>query len=328
MSIFPWGGFVAGLTLDAAQWCAAHHGIITADQLGDRGVSRSARRTLVDRGLLIGVAKGVYRLASTPDSPHARALVACLAHPGGFITGVTGGRLVGLRRMGKDLRVHFSTPHGWEVASPGLVLRQSTRIDDTDWRRRDDGIVLASPPRLAFDLARDLTDFAHASVVEQMIDTKLCSLGALARIADRLVHPNRPGSRRFLRTLAQRIPGTAMQSDGELRLARLMAQRGVPVQTQHALVPASGGESMHLDLAVPSVRWGIEIDLHPSHLLLEGTAADKRRDRRAHLVDWQIERVTALDFVDLEACADEMLELYLLRCRRLDSRSEVHLAAG
>lgn len=317
---------MAGLTLDAAHWCAGHYGIITAEQLDERGVSRSARRTLADRGLLVVVAKGVYRLASTPDSLHARALVACHAHPGGFVTGVTGGRMLGLRRMGRDLRVHFSTPHGSEIDQPGLALRQSTMIDDTDWRRRDDGIVLASPTRLAFDLARDLTDTEHASVVEQMIDIRLCSLGALARIADRLVHPNRPGSKRFVRTLSQRLPGAAMQSDGELRLARSLVQRGIPIETQHTLV--SQGVSMRLDLAVPAVRWGIEIDLHPAHLLLEGTSADKRRDRRAHQADWQIERVTALDFVDLEACADEMLELYLLRVRRLHASSEAYLAAG
>jgi hypothetical protein len=317
---------VAGLTLDAALWCAAHYGIITADQLAERGVSRSARRRLADRGLLVAVAKGVYRLASTPDSSAARALAACLAHPDGFVTGVTAGRMLGLRRMGRDLRVHLCTPHGLEIDQPDLVLRQSTMIDDTDWRQRHDGIVLASPPRLAFDLARDLTDAAHASVVEQMIDTRLCSLGALARIADRLVHPNRPGSKRFVRTLSQRLPGVAMQSDDEVRLARLLVQRGIPIETQHTLVLP--GVTMRVDLAVPSVRWGIEIDLHPAHLLLEGTSADKRRDRRAHQIDWQIERVTALDFVDLDACADEMLELYLLRCRRFDTRSEAFLATG
>lgn len=317
---------MAGLTLDAARWCAEHYGIITADQLAERGVSRSARRTLADRGLLVAVAKGVYRLASTPDSPSARALVACLAHPGGFITGVTAGRVLGLRRMGRDLRVHLSTPHGLEIDRPGLALRQSTNIDETDWRRREDGIVLAAPPRLAFDLARDLTDAAHASVVEQMIDTRLCSLGALARIADRLVHRNRPGSQRFVRTLSHRIPGAAMQSDGELMLARLLVERGIPIEPQHTLV--SQGMTMRVDLAVPSVRWGIEIDLHPAHLLLEGTAADKRRDRRAHHADWQIERVTVLDFVDPEACADEILELYLLRCRRFQPQPEVYLAAG
>lgn len=59
--------------------------------------------------------------------------------------------------------------------------------------------------------------------------------------------------------------------------------------------------------------WGVEVDVHPDHLLLHGTTADKRRDRQAHLIGWQIERVTALDLLDLEAVADELAALYLIR---------------
>jgi hypothetical protein len=47
-------------------------------------------------------------------------------------------------------------------------------------------------------------------------------------------------------------------------------------------------------------RWAIEIDVHPDHILLEGTTRDKRRDRQCHLIGWQIERVTEVDLIDLQ----------------------------
>ncbi|MSV82497.1 MAG: hypothetical protein F2868_17750 [Actinobacteria bacterium] len=59
----------------------------------------------------------------------------------------------------------------------------------------------------------------------------------------------------------------------------------------------------------------MEIDIHPDHLLLDGTTRDKRRDRQCHLIGWQIERVTELDLLDLEAICDELAQLYHVRCR-------------
>jgi hypothetical protein len=58
----------------------------------------------------------------------------------------------------------------------------------------------------------------------------------------------------------------------------------------------------------------VEIDVHPSHLLLEGATRDKRRDRQLHLIDWQVERVTEIDLLDLEGLCDELAELYHRRC--------------
>ena len=70
---------------------------------------------------------------------------------------------------------------------------------------------------------------------------------------------------------------------------------------------------MRLDLAIPAIRWGIEIDVHPDHLFLEGTTKDKRRDRKCHRIGWQIERVTELDLLDLDGLVGELVELYSAR---------------
>ena len=73
------------------------------------------------------------------------------------------------------------------------------------------------------------------------------------------------------------------------------------------------GLRIRIDLAVPDVRWAIEIDVHPDHILLEGTTRDKRRDRQCHLIGWQIERVTEVDLIDLPALVDELVALYRAR---------------
>lgn len=65
------------------------------------------------------------------------------------------------------------------------------------------------------------------------------------------------------------------------------------------------------------MKWGVEIDIHPDHLLLDGTSRDKRRDRDCHRVGWQVERVTELDLIDLAGICDDLAELYQTRVQLL-----------
>jgi len=210
--------------------------------------------------------------------------------------------------------IQFVVPHGIHLESvPGITLHQTTSIRPSDLRRRGDGIVVASPARLAFDLAAFLTVQDHASVVEQLIHDGHCSIDELGAVARRLCHPRRPGSLRFVRTLMNRGERPAAESHPEIVLGDALRARGLPVVPQVSGLRLPNGTSIRIDLAVPEARWAIEIDIHPDHLLLEGTTKDKRRDRQCHLIGWQVERVTEVDFLDLRALVDELVALYEAR---------------
>ena len=99
-------------------------------------------------------------------------------------------------------------------------------------------------------------------------------------------------------------------------MADALRSRGVPVEPQFAALGLLDGSSVRLDLAVPGARWGIELDIHPDHLLLDGTARDKRRDRKCHRIGWQIERVTEIDLLDFDGLIDELVALYMARIQR------------
>ncbi len=314
---------MAHLTADAMSWLSSHHGIITTERLGRSGVSRRTTSTLVEAGVLVREARGVFRIASSPLTLDGRCVIASASHPDGFVTGPTGGRLLGLRRMGSRSEVHFSAAHGIEFDQPGIILRQSTIIERTDVHRRADGINVASPWRLAFDLAADLSDLDHASVVEQLLHDRRCGLSALVLTARRLAHPARPGSKRFLDTLSGRVPGGPLESHPEVELARLLRARGVPVVAQTTWLDLPNGKRARLDLSVPEIRWGIEVDVHPDHLLLDGTTRDRRRDRQAHQLDWQIDRVTGLDLLMMDELLDELDAIHTARRTQLLDRTRV-----
>ena len=72
-------------------------------------------------------------------------------------------------------------------------------------------------------------------------------------------------------------------------------------------------------MSVPDVRWGVEVDVHHSHFLLEGSTSDKDRDRKCRRIGWQVDRCTQIDLLDLDTIADELVELYRQRC--LDQRA-------
>ena len=303
------------LTPEALAWMSTHHGIITASGLQTCKVSARSRKRLVAAGVLITVAKGVYRIASAPDVLESRCVALCCAHPTGFVTGPTGGKFRSLRRQPKDDEVHFCVPHGHELVLEGVRVRQSRSVDQSqDVQVRADGIRLATPWRLAFDLAADLSDTDHRSVVEQLIADGHCGIGALIAVGKRLASPRRPGSERFLATLANRLPGGPLESHPEVVLAEALSAGGVPLHAQAPWLTLPGGRRIRLDMSVPDIRWGVEVDVHFSHFMLEGGSADRDRDRKCRRIGWQIERVTALDLLVLSTIVDELVDLYRLRC--------------
>ncbi len=296
-------------------------GVATAAMLTAAGVSSGRRKRLVRQGVLARVHHRVYRIASAEDSFLARCVALCLAYPCGFVTGPSGGRLLGVRRMLRSDEIHFCVPHGFHHDPvEGVVFHQSTSITPMDIMRLDNGLVVASWPRLGFDLARHLSPEDHASVIEQILADRRCTAGTLAGVGRRLIHPGRAGSWLFATTMANRIAGGALESHAEVLLAQALAARHVPVVAQLRNLTLPNGSHIRIDLAVEDARWAVELDIHPDHLL-DGATKDKRRDRQLHQIDWQVERVTALDMQDVAAIADELTINYHLRVSALEKRA-------
>ena len=294
-------------------WLADHHGVITAAALRTHGVGRATLARLLQAGVLRHAAKSVFVIASSPATFQQRCAVQSAAHPSGFVTGPSAGTLAGLRRMPRTTSVHVAVRHGRHLPlEPGVTWRQTTALTKADRDERD-GITVASWPRLAFDLAADLSRLDHLSVVNQLLHDRRVTAAELGAIDRRLGHPARPGSGVFRRTLAALGGQAPSQSDPEVVLADALRRRGVPVEPQTAIARDEDGVTLHLDLAVPAVRWGVELDIHPEHRSFEGHAAEAGRRRGMHRLAWQIETVSEHDMRDPGRIADELAGLYRLR---------------
>jgi hypothetical protein len=307
---------MSDLTPAALHWLSGHHGVITTSQLRATGVGRKTTLRMLEAGVLRLVERGIFVAASIPVTLEQRCTVLCAAHPRGFITGPTAGSLVGLRRMPRNAPLHLAVRHGVHLpGAPGVRFRQTTALKDGDRRHRPDGIVIASWVRLAFDLAADLRPLDHLSVLQQLLHEQRVAVDALVAIEKRLGHPARPGSGLFRRNLERLGGSPPNESHPEVELAEALRVRGIPIEHQTRLVRASNGRTARVDLAVPEIRWGVELDIHPEHRTFDGQASDARRTRDLHVLDWQIEPVTELDMADVEALADELSLLYHARRR-------------
>lgn len=309
------------LTAASLQVLQRQQNLISFRQLAEAGVSRRVRDRLVSERALTPVAKSVLSVPGTALTVERRAITACLQHPHGHVSGPAAGRFVGLRRMPRLTDIAFVVPHGSRIdVPPGIRLRQSSLILPDHRRQLDNGMVVANWARLAFDLAGDLPWMDLLSVIEQMLHEGHTSMAELAAMGRSMCRPGRPGSGRFAEVLARRGAREPAESHPELRILYGLHRLGVPVIPQFRELQLPNGERIRIDMAVEEIRWAVEVDVHPHHAQLFGTTKDKRRDRQLHLIDWQVERVTPLDLLDLRGVLEELRSLHDARVEAMRRR--------
>lgn len=287
------------------------HGLLTAAELRDHQVRGRTRTVMLESGALVPVHRGVYRLGTHAVTFEQRCLAALLAAPTAILSGRTAGRLWDLRKLTTD-DVHVLALHN--VKLRGVDAHRTDLLARSDWVTIK-GLRVLRPGRLLCDLAWTLDDAALESVLEQMIDRRMLSITAARTAARRFIAPGRPGSTRLARVLESRP--TWMRppdSDLELRLWRALEAVGEVFERQQP-VELDGGGAIHLDLACPACKFGIEVDHATWHAGRLDSQADKRRDRAAARVGWTVLRVTDEDIERrLDSTVDDIRTIHRDRC--------------
>ncbi|RLE21479.1 MAG: hypothetical protein DRJ50_09155 [Actinobacteria bacterium] len=271
---------------------ATQHGVVSLTNLQDAGFSADQIARLVSTATIRRVVDGAYRFASHPETELGRCSAVCLSRPGLTIAGPTAARLWGFRRVGKDQSIHIiCRPKAQPGRAPWLVPYRTARLDDGDVVGRADGIRVTTPARTVIDMTRFASDIAIISMIEQGLDKHWFRESDLQETAAAIATPGRPFAKRFLTLLSNRIGGGAAGSDWESIVGGALGARvTVGLVRQHAL-SVGGYGNLRFDLAIPNIKWALEIDVHPSHYTREGAAKDKFRDRCCAEVGWLVQRV-------------------------------------
>ncbi len=286
---------------------ARQHGVASSDQLLAAGMSLRQIETHSQHGSLISVVRGAYRSASVAETELARCAALCLAHRHAAIAGPTAGRLWGYRKLPLDRRIHLIAPRHSHpsTSSPWTITYHTDAIRPDDVVQRPDGIRITSQARTAMDLARWLSDRNLRSVIEQaMADGNLTAFDLQVVGVDFV--QRRPWIRRYLDTVGSRINGGPAESHAELVVGEKLLASGISgLVRQHRLQTRSG--IIRFDLAVPALKWAIEVDVFPTHSETAGRAADAERDQRAAERGWSVSRLSRDDYHhDLDASVQRL----------------------
>jgi very-short-patch-repair endonuclease len=257
------------------------HGVVTGKQLRGLGLSNRQIVCLLDNGQLIAERKGVFRHAAAPRTLDQRLALACAVSPSVAISHQSAGRKRGLRRLGRDQRLHATIPGRSHLRIPGVVVHRSHLILPTDVVEQDDGIRITSVERTIFDLANVVSVHALESIIEQAIHDELCSISSLRVLGSRLCRQGRNGSERFRQVLDSRPEWwTAVDTDLELRLEQAIVDAGLPRPIRQFEITLPDGSAIHPDFYWPDPPTALEVDHSSWHGGREEQTYDKWRDRQ------------------------------------------------
>lgn len=277
---------------------AQQHGVVATTQL-HQWLDKAQIRSFEEGGSLVGYIRGVYRSPSWPIDELTKCAAVCLGRPYAAIAATTAGRLWNFRRLPHDLRVFVITPPGHKpVDAPWVVAYRTAAIRDDDIIQRDDGIRITSRARTALDLSRHVPPDDLLSIIEQAMHDGGLDESAMREVALDYRSPRRPWINTYLRQFGRRARGGPAESHPEVRVAVALEAAGVRgLDRQHRITLPGHGDA-RFDLAIPHMRWAIEIDVHPRHEETLGRFADRRRDDAALLVGWTTTRVCREDYYD------------------------------
>ena len=196
-----------------------------------------------------------------------------------------------------------------------VELRRTNVLDPEDWIDRTDGIRIAAPARAWFDCARQLNDERFERLTEWVLD-KHCSVPELWNVRRRLQSRGRPGLARVNRVLSQRQAWQKPAGSGlELKVFKALEAHRIRGLVRQHPIRLPTGIVVHPDVAIPSIRWAVEVDHVTWHGGRHDAQADKGRDRSLRRVGWEVDRVTDVDLA--ESFARTILELVdLINLRR------------
>lgn len=304
------------LSPSLATTVAARHGVVTVQQLLTDGVGRNSVRRLVSAGALVRCHAGVYRVATAPDTFEQRCAAACAADGSAVISAPAGARLWEFRHVFRPQHPIVLVAHDETPLSRGVELRRTNVLDAADWVQRDDGIRLATPARVWFDCARDLTDERFEMLTEWVLDHH-ASVPELWSMRRRLAGRGRTGAARVNRVLSQREVWQRPAGSGlEVRVLRALEERGIRGLVRQHPIRLHTGVVVHPDAALPGIRWALEIDHVTWHGGRLDAQRDKGRDRALRRLHWQVDRITDVELRErFDAVITEIVELVELRRR-------------
>jgi very-short-patch-repair endonuclease len=260
--------------------------------------------------------RGVYRLASHPDTWQQRALAACLLIGSDAMLSHRSAAFLWKLDLPSPESVDITIPHTKKTRlSDGGITVHRTRDLAADDLTRIGVFPVTRVQRTLVDLAGVLRNAPMTRMLDDALSRKLVTSKRVLRVVDRLSARGRAGLFGVRAALDPWLENQAAESVAEMAFARRLAAAGFPApRRQHPVRDEDGFFVGRLDFAWPDVHLGLEVDGVRWHSNARSFAAESER----------INRFAALGLMVLQATPTELEvapEAVLTALRR-------HLALG
>jgi hypothetical protein len=267
------------------------HGVATRKQLLAAGVSKEEIRRRIQKGALLAVHRGVYRVGHRAPSIEARYHAAVLAcGEGAVLSGMAAAYLWGLIK-GSAPPPEVTTPKDRSIK--GVRTRRARRRQTQQTTRH--GIPITTVPRTIVDVSSvlPLADLARACH----------EAGALHQTTPRQVEavlgnrPNAPGAKRLRNVMYGDVHVTL--SGLERQFLKRLRGAGLP----EPVMNRKAGQR-RVDCRWPRHGLTVELDSYRYHSSRHAWELDRRREREARARGDEFRRYTHADVFELP---EEML---------------------
>jgi hypothetical protein len=276
----------------ALERAASHHGLITAAQCRELGLSRNAVQRLIARGVWTREAPGVYRVVGVPRTWEGRALCAALAAgPAALVSHRSAAFLWGLQGFAAPGRIEITVPrHDRPAPRSGVFVHESVAMGLADARRRW-GVPVTGPARTFLDVAAGTTELLV--VLRALDETRRLGHASWADLWEALLLHARSGrggialAREALHARSgKRVPDTEFAR----LFLRLIDAAGLPEPCSELDVTVAD-HRYRVDCAYPDALVAVELD-GKDHREPEAVDRDNARDNRLEAAGWIVLRFT------------------------------------
>lgn len=274
---------------------ARHHGLITRSQARALDLSPAAIDQRVRAGRLQVVARGVYRVAGTPETWRGRLLAACLA-TGGVASHRSAGVMLGVPGIGAG-RPEVSTARTHHSHRRDLRVHQSRDLDDARVRTID-AIPVTAGDRLAVDLGAVLPEPRVEAIIQELVRLRETTWDEVAVAVMRHSRRGRDGVGVARRIVERRMDGMVGDSPLESLMLAAIFDAGLPSPELQVEVADEEGFVARVDAAWPDRGVIVEADGKAFHLTEAAFEADRVKRNRLRAAGWIVLEATSRMLLD------------------------------
>lgn len=176
------------------------------------------------------------------------------------------------------------------VSGPRLEVVRSRTFDprhDLEVVGRP-GVAALGPPALARSLAAVADVPALTDVVTDLVQSRKASIADI--VADHQRHRTYPGRPTLTEVLARLGAAGRTDSGLELHVRRELLAAGIPLDVGQVAIPCRDGRTLHLDLGIARIRFGVEVTSMLGHSTRRQLRVDAIRSNQLARVDddWRV----------------------------------------